>query len=169
MNPFTNKIALLTQADNVTGIANASLLTIRGFRVAITGSRQKELATAVGSIGHGSLGLLSDPANACSLLSVYEKVSCYFKGPIDLLLVGSLPPWVGTGFDLTRAFFTVQCAVPYLNEDAAVILQSDILTGNSLDAFLNDRSEKDMGISVFLGSQSVSPGSQSANFLTCKN
>jgi hypothetical protein len=141
MKTPAKKIALVTQVNNKTCLANAQLLAGEGFRVAITGPVQCELESAVECIGHGSMGLLNTPANTSELFSIYQKVTCYFGGRIDFLLLNNIDISFWEPTDISEAFFATQYALPYLDEGAVVMLNTGTLTQERLNS-LNNSAEK---------------------------
>jgi NAD(P)-dependent dehydrogenase (short-subunit alcohol dehydrogenase family) len=150
MNTSTGKIALIVQAGKEGSLSSARLLALEGYRIAITGTAQNALENAVENIGHGSLGLLYDPANVGGLFSICQKANCYFKGRIDLLLINTIQFSGLNPVDISNAFFTVQFALPYLNHGATVMLTSGLLTKKDLNLMITSPVDPIRAVRVYL-------------------
>jgi NAD(P)-dependent dehydrogenase (short-subunit alcohol dehydrogenase family) len=111
----------------------ALLLASEGAYVFITVRRHKELEEAVTSIGSNVTGVQGDASNLADLDRLYESVKA--KGRIDILftnagLGGFLPLGSITEEHYDQIFdtnvrgllFTVQKALPLLNDGASIIL-----------------------------------------------
>src|SRR6202043_1961668 len=109
------------------------LFVSEGAYVFITGRRQKELEEAVASIGSNVTGVQGDASNLTDLDRLYESVKA--RGRIDILftnagLGGFLPLGSITEEHYDQIFntnvrgllFTVQKALPLLNDGASIIL-----------------------------------------------
>jgi len=67
------------------------------------------------NIGHGALGVHIESSCLSGVVAIYKKVTCYFNGRIDLLVVNT-PHQTDKGlFDFTETFFSVQYALPFFN------------------------------------------------------
>jgi NAD(P)-dependent dehydrogenase (short-subunit alcohol dehydrogenase family) len=136
MKKLDNKVAVITGGNSGIGLATAKLFAQEGAKLTITGRNQDTLATAVAEIGHDTLGVVSDTANLKDIDALYEQVNHKF-GKIDVLVVNAgvfiaapLADFTEEMFDQTSdinfkgAFFSVQKALPYLNDGASVIITS---------------------------------------------
>lgn len=131
-----NKVAVVTGGSSGIGLTTAQLFAEQGAKVAITGRNLKNLNSAVATIGHGALPVQGDVANLQDLEKLYSTVQEKL-GKIDVLVVnaavyiiGPLAGFTEEMFDKTSdinfkgTFFTVQKALPYLNDGASIVLTS---------------------------------------------
>ena len=136
MKKLDNKVAVITGGNSGIGLATAKLFAQEGAKLTITGRNQDTLAKAVAEIGHDTLGVVSDTANLKEIDALYEQVNHKF-GKIDVLVVNAgvfiaapLADFTEEMFDQTSdinfkgAFFSVQKALPYLNDGASIIITS---------------------------------------------
>ena len=136
MKKLENKVAVITGGNSGLGLAAAALFAQEGAKVAITGRNKATLDTAVAHIGGDTLGLVSDLAAVDSLAKTYAEIESAF-GKIDVLVVNAgvfaaapLADFTEEMFDANSdinfkgAFFSVQRALPYLNDGASIILTS---------------------------------------------
>jgi NAD(P)-dependent dehydrogenase (short-subunit alcohol dehydrogenase family) len=136
MSKLENKVAVVTGGNSGIGLATAKLFAGHGAKVTITGRNQATIDSAVAEIGNGAKGFVSDTADLNSISTSYQKVADTF-GKIDVLVVNAgvfiaapLAEYTEEMFDQTSdinfkgAFFSVQKALPYLNDGASVIITS---------------------------------------------
>jgi len=139
MKKLENKVAVVTGGNSGIGLATAVLFAGQGAKVAITGRDQKTLDSAVAEIGHNAIGIGSDVADIAGLAVAYQKIQENF-GKIDVLVInagvfvgGALADFTEEEFDKTSdinfkgVFFSVQKALPYLNDGASVVITSSSL------------------------------------------
>jgi len=144
MKKLTNKVAVVTGGNSGIGLAAAKLFAAQGAKVAITGRNQATLNSAVTEIGSGAIGLVSDVSDISGISKVYENVVESF-GKIDVLVVNAgiaiftpLADFTEEMFDQTSdinfkgAFFSVQRALPYLNDGASIIITSSGVSNKAL-------------------------------------
>ncbi|MBW4888558.1 SDR family oxidoreductase [Mucilaginibacter sp. HMF5004] len=140
MKKLENKVAVVTGGNSGIGLATAKLFAEHGAKVTITGRNQATIDSAVAEIGSNAKGFISDTADLKSITSSYEKVKDTF-GKIDVLVVNAgvfiaapLADYTEEMFDQTSdinfkgAFFSVQKALPYLNDEASVIITSSTVS-----------------------------------------
>ena len=136
MKKLENKVAVVTGGNSGIGLAAAKLFAQHGAKVAITGRNEATVDAAINTIGHESIGLVSDVADIKNIDAAYQKVADAF-GKIDVLVVNAgvaifvpLADFTEEMFDTTSdinfkgAFFSVQRALPYLKDGASVIITS---------------------------------------------
>jgi NAD(P)-dependent dehydrogenase (short-subunit alcohol dehydrogenase family) len=141
MKRLEGKLALVTGGNSGIGLAAARRLHDEGARVVITGRNQNTLNEAVKAIGSDVLAVKADVSNPAELDKLYAKISKDL-GKIDVLFVNAgiykFAPFSATTepiydelFDINAkgAYFTVQKAVPFLNDGASVILNTSVAGG----------------------------------------
>jgi NAD(P)-dependent dehydrogenase (short-subunit alcohol dehydrogenase family) len=146
MGKLQGKVAVITGGTQGIGLATAKLFAGEGAYVFITGRRQKELEEAVASIGSNAMGVQGDVANLADLDRLYDSVKA--KGGIDVLFANvGLGGFVPLG-SITEAYyhktfdtnvkgllFTVQKALPFLNDGASIILTGSAAAAKGTPSF----------------------------------
>jgi NAD(P)-dependent dehydrogenase (short-subunit alcohol dehydrogenase family) len=138
MKRLEGKIAVVTGGNSGIGLATAKRFLEEGAKVAISGRNQKTLDEAVKTLGKEVLAAKADTANIEETEKFLEAVNRKF-GKIDVLFVNAgvakFAPFAETpealfdeNFDVNikGAYFTVQKAVPYLNDGASIILNTSV-------------------------------------------
>jgi len=138
MARLDGKVAVVTGGNSGIGLATAKRLQQEGARVAISGRSKKTLDEAVKAIGNGVLAVQADVAKLADLDKLYTEVSEKL-GKIDVLFVNAgiakFAPLADTSestydeqFDINikGAYFTVQKALPLLNDGASIILNTSV-------------------------------------------
>ena len=128
------KVAVVTGGNSGIGLAIAREFTEQGANVVIFGRNAETLNVAARTIGNGTLGVQGDVTRLADLDRLFQETVARF-GKIDILVanagIAQPAPLDLTDealFDRTSdvnfkgAFFTVQKAVPHLNEGASIIL-----------------------------------------------
>src|SRR6202048_4877306 len=146
MGKLQGKVAVITGGTQGIGLAAAKLFVSEGAHVFITGRRQKELDDAVAAIGSSATGVRGDVANLTDLDRLYEIVNA--KGRIDVLFanvgLGGFVPlgsiteeYYNKTFDtnVKGALFTVQKALPFLNDGASIILTGSAAAAKGTPSF----------------------------------
>ena len=133
-----NKVAIVTGGNSGIGLATARLFLAEGARVVITGRNPQTLAAAAEELGGNVLALQADttdiPAMEKAFAEAAEKL-----GKFDIVFANA-----GIGgetalgkttleqfesivrINFTGVFFTVQAALPYLNDGGSVILNGSV-------------------------------------------
>jgi len=138
MGKLQGKVAVITGGTTGIGFAAAKLFVQEGAFVFITGRRQKELDQAVKAIGSNVAGVQGDVANLADLDRLYKTVEA--KGRrIDIVFANagfgefaSLGSITEEYFDrlfnvnVKGALFTVQKALPLLNDGGSIILTGSV-------------------------------------------
>ena len=138
MKRLEGKVALVTGGNSGIGLATAKRLREEGARVAISGRNQKTLDEAVKEIGSDVLAVRSDVSKAGDLDKLYAEVSKKL-GKIDVLFANAgiykFMPFEATSeavydelFDINSkgVYFTIQKALPFLNNGASIIINTSI-------------------------------------------
>ena len=138
---FGGKVAVITGGSSGMGLATAKRFVEEGMdHVFITGRRQDALEAAVAQIGEKVTGVPGDVAILNDLDHLYESVDKYGR-KLDVVFanagISQIAP-LGTvdekfydlHFDanVKGLFFTVQKALPQLNDGASIILNASIAT-----------------------------------------
>ncbi len=139
MKRLEGKVALVTGGNSGIGLATAKRLQEEGAKVAISGRSKKTLDEAVKTIGNGVVALQADVAKLADVDRLYAEVSKKL-GKIDVLFVNAgvakFAPLADTPesmydeqFDINikGAYFTIQKALPFLNDGASIILNTSVV------------------------------------------
>ncbi|RZU36169.1 NAD(P)-dependent dehydrogenase (short-subunit alcohol dehydrogenase family) [Streptomyces sp. BK022] len=134
MGLLEGKTAVVTGASAGIGFAAAGRLAAEGAHVFVTGRRKDELDAAVEEIGPAATAVTGDIADLADLDRLYEAVRSRGRG-LDVLFanasVADLVPLEEVteehfdklfGINVRGTLFTVQKALPLLNDGASVIL-----------------------------------------------
>ena len=135
---FEGKVAVVTGGNSGIGLATAKLFHDEGAKVAISGRDQKTLDDAVKIIGNGTLAIKADVSKLADLDKFYAEISSKL-GKIDALFanagVAKFAPVTDSNeqlfdenFDINvkGLYFTLQKAIPHLNDGAGVVLNSSV-------------------------------------------
>ncbi len=138
MGKLEGKVAVVTGGNSGIGLATAKRFQQEGARVVISGRSKKTLDEAVRTIGNGVLSIQADVARLADLDRLYKEVSNKL-GKIDVLFVNAgvakFAPLAETSestydeqFDINvkGAYFTIQKAIPLLNDGASIILNTSV-------------------------------------------
>ncbi|MGI5271653.1 SDR family oxidoreductase [Nonomuraea sp. CA-218870] len=134
MGLLEGKTALVTGGTAGIGLASAVRLAAEGAHVFITGRRRAELDAAVEVMGQAATGVIGDIANLADLDRLYETIRGRGRGLDVLFANASVAEFVTLeqvteehfdtlfGINVRGTLFTVQKALPLLNDGASVIL-----------------------------------------------
>src|SRR5271170_2456056 len=136
MKRFEGKTVVVTGGNSGIGLATAKLFREEGARVAISGRDQKTLDEAVEIIGSGTLAVKADVSKLADIDKFFVQVSARF-GKIDVLFanagIAKFSPADNSSeqlfdeqFDINvkGLYFTVQRAIPLLNDNGSIVLNS---------------------------------------------
>jgi NAD(P)-dependent dehydrogenase (short-subunit alcohol dehydrogenase family) len=136
MKKLEGKVAVVTGGNSGIGLAAAKVLRQEGAKVAISGRDQASLTAAAKEIGGDTLAVRADISRIADLDALFTKV-LKTLGKVDILFanagVAKFAPIVDTSetlydeiFDtnVKGTFFTVQKSLPYLNDGAAIVLNT---------------------------------------------
>lgn len=139
MRILEGKIAVITGGSSGIGLATAKLFQEAGAKVAISGRNQASLDDAIKQLGAGVLAVRSDVSKLSDVDTLFEQVTKKL-GRIDVLFANAgIAKFAPVGnvsedlydetFDINvkGVFFTVQKAIPFLNENASVILNTSFV------------------------------------------
>jgi NAD(P)-dependent dehydrogenase (short-subunit alcohol dehydrogenase family) len=133
-----NKVALITGGNSGIGFATAKVFLAEGAKVAITGRNPKTLAEAVEALGKDVLALQVDVNDVAGMEKAFAEAAEKL-GKFDAVFanagIAAQTPLGGTTLEqfeavvrtnFTAVFFTVQAALPHLNDNASVILNGSV-------------------------------------------
>ncbi len=136
---FEGKTVVITGGNSGIGLATAKLFHDEGAKVAISGRDQKTLDEAVKIIGEGTLAVKADVSNLAEIDKFFAQISAKF-GKIDALFanagIAKFVPAANSSeqlfdetFDINvkGLYFTLQKALPYLNDNAGIVLNSSVV------------------------------------------
>ena len=139
MKRLEGKVAVVTGGNSGIGLATAIRFQEEGAKVAILGRSRKTLDEAVKTIGNGVVAVQGDVSNFADVDKLYAEVSQKL-GKIDVLFVNAgvakFVPFAETSestydeqFDINikGAYFTIQKALPLLNDGASIILNTSVV------------------------------------------
>ena len=129
-----NKVAVITGGNSGIGFGIAEAFKNEGAKGAIVGRNQETLDRAVAQLGDGFIAINADVTNVTDLERVFAATAEKF-GKIDVVVANAGAGAVGTvatfdeaAFDqaidlnLKSVYFTVQKALPYMNDGGSIIL-----------------------------------------------
>lgn len=148
MGQLEGRTAVVTGGSSGIGLATAVRLADEGAYVFVTGRRVAELEAAVTTIGSDrATGVVGDIAKLEDLDRLYAAVRARGRG-LDVLVanaaVGSFVTLEQTteehfdqtfGINVRGTLFTVQKALPLLNDGASVILTGSTAADRGMEAF----------------------------------
>jgi len=148
MGQLDGKTSVITGGSTGIGLAAAVRLADEGSYVFITGRRQAELDAAVQTIGaHRATAVVGDVSNLDDVDRLYEAVRARGEG-LDVVVANAA---VGTfvtleetteehfdqtfGVNTRGMLFTVQKALPLLNDGASIVLVGSTAADRGMEAF----------------------------------
>ncbi|MET4278630.1 MULTISPECIES: SDR family oxidoreductase [unclassified Bradyrhizobium] len=132
-----NKTALITGGNSGIGLATAKLFVAEGAKVVITGRNKETLEAAAKELGPNGLALAADiAATEAAIKKGAEKFGKFDIVFANAGIAGGTPLGSATlevfekviSTNLTSVFFTVHSALPYLNDNASIILNGSVIS-----------------------------------------
>ncbi|MBJ6612761.1 SDR family oxidoreductase [Streptomyces sp. I4(2020)] len=147
MGLLQDRTALVTGGAGGIGLATATRLAAEGAHVFVTGRRKTELDAAVEAIGPAATGIVGDIADPADLDRLYEAIAARGQG-LDVLFANAAVAEFASlaqiteehfdrlfGINVRGTLFTVQKALPLLNDGASVILNGSTNADVGAEAF----------------------------------
>ena len=138
MQPFNNKVAVVTGGSSGIGKAISQHFDEQGAKVALFARDEQKLQQTASKLKNPSLTVSGDITNISDIEKLYQSVQGKF-GKIDILVasagIAARRPLGDTdealydavmNTNLKGVYFTVQRALPYLNDGASIILISSM-------------------------------------------
>lgn len=139
MSKLTGKVALVTGGNSGIGLSTAKLFSQEGARVIISGRDRTTLDEAAQKIDGDVLALQADVADLAQIERLYITIAEQF-GKIDVLFanagIAKFAPMETTtealydevfNINLKGLYFTLQKGLFYLNDNAAIVLNTSFL------------------------------------------
>jgi NAD(P)-dependent dehydrogenase (short-subunit alcohol dehydrogenase family) len=137
---LANKTALITGGNSGIGLATAKLFVAEGAKVTITGRNKETLEAAAKELGPNALAVAADATDIAATEAAIRRAAEKF-GKLDIVFANAgIPgntPLGATSLEafekiistnITAVFFTVQSALPYLNDGASIILNGSVIS-----------------------------------------
>jgi NAD(P)-dependent dehydrogenase (short-subunit alcohol dehydrogenase family) len=134
MSRLKNKVAVITGGNSGIGFGIAQAFQTEGVKGAIVGRNEETLATASAQLGDGFIAINADVTNLGDLERVFAATAEKF-GKIDVIVANAGAGTTGTVADTSEAdydrlldlnlksvYFTVNKALPYMNDGGSIIL-----------------------------------------------
>jgi NAD(P)-dependent dehydrogenase (short-subunit alcohol dehydrogenase family) len=134
MSRLKNKVAVITGGNSGIGFGIAQEFKNEGAKGVIVGRNQETLDSAVAQLGDSFIAINADVTNVADLERVFAATAEKF-GKIDVIVanagagaVGTVATFNESEFDkaidlnLKSVYFTVQKALPYMNDGGSIIL-----------------------------------------------
>jgi NAD(P)-dependent dehydrogenase (short-subunit alcohol dehydrogenase family) len=137
---LAGKTALITGGNSGIGLTTARLFVAEGAKVAITGRNQATLEAAAKELGPNAIAIVADATDIAATEKAVAQAAAKF-GKLDIVFanagIAANTPVGGTSLEtfesvlktnITAVFFTVQAAVPHLNDGASIILNGSVIS-----------------------------------------
>lgn len=147
MTRLTNKVAIITGGNSGIGLATVKLFLAEGAKVVFSGRRQEALDEVSKELSGDFLAVRSD-ASKIEENETLIKTAVDRYGKIDILFLnaGVAPPAPIVGItedhfneimdtNVKGPFFTIQSAIPELNDGAVIITNTSIVHQKGFEGF----------------------------------
>ena len=137
---LANKTAFITGGNSGIGLATARVFVAEGAKVIITGRNKETLEAVAKELGPNALAIAADATDIAATEAAIKKGVEKF-GKLDVVfanagIAGGTPLGGATlatfenvlRTNVTAVFFTVQAALPYLNDGASIILNGSVIS-----------------------------------------
>jgi NAD(P)-dependent dehydrogenase (short-subunit alcohol dehydrogenase family) len=137
---LANKTALITGGNSGIGLATAKLFVVEGAKVAITGRDRAKLEAAAKELGPHAFAIVADATDVAATEQAVATAVEKF-GKLDIVFanagIGASTPIGGTTLEtfesvlktnITAVFFTVQAAVPHLDDGGSIVLNGSVIS-----------------------------------------
>jgi NAD(P)-dependent dehydrogenase (short-subunit alcohol dehydrogenase family) len=134
MSRLKNKVAVITGGNSGIGFGIAEAFKNEGAKGVIVGRNQETLNSAVAQLGANFIAINADVTNLADLERVFKETAKKF-GKIDVIVANAGGGAVGTvatideadydktmDLNLKSVYFTIQKALPYMNDGGSIIL-----------------------------------------------
>lgn len=134
MNKLKNKVAVITGGNSGIGFGIAEAFKNEGAVGAIVGRNKETLASAAAQLGENFIAINADVTNLTDLERVFKETSQKW-GKVDVIVANAGGGNIGTVADTSEAdydktmdlnlksvYFTIQKALPYINDGGSIIL-----------------------------------------------
>jgi NAD(P)-dependent dehydrogenase (short-subunit alcohol dehydrogenase family) len=134
MNKLKNKVAVITGGNSGIGFGIAEAFKNEGAVGAIIGRNQDTLDSSVARLGENFIGVNADVTQVADLERAFKEMAEKF-GKVDILVANAGGGATGTvaeiseteydkamDLNLKSVYFTVQKALPYMNDGGSIIL-----------------------------------------------
>jgi len=135
---LNGKVAVITGGNSGIGLATAQVFIQEGAKVVIVGRNQQSLNEAVQTLGEKATAIQADVANLADLDRLYPTIKAQI-GNVDVIVVNAgvaaVRPLAQVdeahydqimNINVKGAYFTVQKALPVLNDGAAIVLVASV-------------------------------------------
>jgi NAD(P)-dependent dehydrogenase (short-subunit alcohol dehydrogenase family) len=137
---LANKTAFITGGNSGIGLATARLFVAEGAKVAITGRNKATLEATAKELGPNAFAIVADATDIAATEAAMKQAVEKF-GKLDIVfanagIAGGTPLGSATletfekvlRTNVTAVFFTVQAALPHLNDGASIILNGSVIS-----------------------------------------